>query len=122
MSRSNKKRLYIAFYPRNAKPTSPGRFHVALLIMSKSPAHDNAETTRYHVTNLVTGESIVEWRFSKEQTVVRWFRLHSLLLLGKIRSEAVVDEVDRILHQIPLVQGDPSWSCTSWIATAIKVS
>jgi len=121
MRRSNKKRLYIAFYPRNAKATSPGRFHVALLLMSKSPASDNQETMRYHVTNLVTGDSVVEWRFSKEQTVVRWFRLQSLLLLGKIASKVAVDELDHILHQIPLVQDDPSWNCTIWITSAIKL-
>ncbi|POR32556.1 Uncharacterized protein TPAR_07232 [Tolypocladium paradoxum] len=132
----NKKRLYVALYPsgtvgneerRYDIPPSPNpltrpvlnsptlrRYHWAFLVGPKVEAGKAVPGMRYHVKNFPGSRWVYEELEAKD---VRWTnRLLARIVVAKIEDQGrLVD----IMRNTPVVQGDDSWRCRSWIADVL---
>ena len=96
---ANRRNLYIAYYARTPKPTSPGRYHTALIVLpdpspsttvvrvsrrlryilstSPAPEFESKTATKYHVVNVPVaderGKGRISWelRVEKDDATVR---------------------------------------------------
>ncbi|KAK3933570.1 hypothetical protein QBC46DRAFT_326314 [Diplogelasinospora grovesii] len=116
-SKQPKLNLYVALYARE----QPNTYHWALLTGYKDE-HKKPEGYRYHVRNLPgrdqSGRAVVTWQYEeRDLTNVRF----TTQLLVRIRVSKVADlaRLQEILRQVPVVQGDPSWTCRIWVRDAI---
>jgi hypothetical protein len=118
---TNKDRIYIAYYPSGAV-NNELKFHVAILLVCKSPVDPNAtETVRYHVTNRISPGGRQVWVFEAKITQDCTLSLYGLLLLGKLPSEYSRAYVNSIMAAVPIVQDNPNWRCRHWVLNAIQV-
>ena len=109
---ANRRNLYIAYYARTPKPTTPGRYHTALIVLPDpspdttvasmlrrfryilAPEFENKTASKYHVVNVPVaderGIGRVSWEFrvEKSDATVRdtslRMRLVALMLVGVV--------------------------------------
>jgi Family of unknown function (DUF6914) len=123
LSLPNKKRLYMALYPREPSVENPESFHVALLLMRKQPTNEVDDTVRYHVISKINPQREVVWSFVAEHGVrARTIKLVGLVLLGKIPPDVTQGHLEACLRSIPMDQDNPMWNCTHWVMNAIEAS
>ena len=123
LSVPNKKRLYVALYPREPSVNNPESFHVALLLMRKQPTNEVDDTMRYHVNSKINPQRELIWTFVAENGVrARTIKLVGLVLLGKIPPDVTQGQLENCLRNVPIVQGNSKWNCTHWVIRAIEAS
>lgn len=111
---SNKDRIYVALYARGGQ--DPNTYHWAIIIGPKNEV-EGGQGGRYHVKHdpLQPGESF--WKY--EDLPIPLTQTASLLArvtIGKVTDKS---RLERVLKNVPLVQGDPAWTCRVWVRDAI---
>jgi len=121
----NKRRVYIAFFHREASPENPLRFHTALLVTPKNPnsASDKKSSRLFHVVNRIDNTTKQDtWYFEPRETRSRTQMLAGLMLLGKVPNGISDQELENILEQVErktLVSEDREWRCRHWVWEAL---
>ncbi|KAI1176473.1 hypothetical protein F4777DRAFT_268813 [Nemania sp. FL0916] len=109
----NKPRLYIALYPSGVPNNPELKYHWAFLVGPKIENDEIVPGARYHVKNSFQGWTYEEMEL---QNVRNTTTLLVRILIAKIEDEKRLVELFR---RVPVVQGDPSWRCRTWIANAL---
>ena len=110
----NKPRLYIALYtnPR------PNQYHWALMVGPKDV--EDPSVVRYHVKNPpaeIAGEVVAPWIYERiVPSRLRTWNLLARLVVAKIEEP---DLIDSTLQAVPIIQGDPEWTCRIWVKDAV---
>lgn len=110
--------VYVALYFRNSQAPSDS-YHWAILVESKSSLTRTFETRQYHVKNTVQpGVSGQPWVFeeSKLEDSITRFRLLTRVLVGRVKK---LGDLSACLRSVPLIQGDPNWTCRMWVRDAL---
>ena len=70
---------------------------------------------RYHAINPPPGQ----WIYDKipVDNVRMTAQLLARILIAKVED---LDRLHAILESVPVIQGDPTWRCRSWIADALE--
>lgn len=70
---------------------------------------------RHHAVN----PPLVGWKYEKVSLadVRSTNNLLARILIAKVED---LDRLNMILERVPVVQDDPNWRCTSWIASALE--
>jgi hypothetical protein len=104
----------ILSFPLAQFRANPGhrRYHWGFLVGPK--AEKDMPGTQYHVKNHpITGWVYEENTVTNVQSAVT---LLARVLVAKIEDE---ERLVEILRSVPVVQGDPSWRCRTWLANAL---
>lgn len=126
----DKDRLYLVLAHRSMK--RPG-FHWALMVVPKKGSKNgNMQGAHvFHAVNTYTSANVPLdhnnnplWRYENNAVdTMLHARLVARFLVAKLVAGRSTDEtithVDSILKQVPLVQGDPRWTCISWLIDAL---
>lgn len=114
---SNKPRLYVALYAQGGDESiRPRRFHWALLVC---PKDDKGTAYRYHVINTLQPGVVGQvWRF--EARPLAQFSTQLLLTRTLVAKIERPQDVERGLSSVPIVQGNPNWTCRIWVREAIQ--
>ncbi len=109
-----KPRLYIALYTNPL----PNQYHWALMVGPEDV--QNPSVVRYHVKNPpgnVSGRNVAHWIYERTvPTRLRTWNLLARLLVAKIEKPNLIDST---LRSVPIIQGDPAWTCKIWVRNAI---
>lgn len=120
MVRSNKARLYVVLYARGQKGAEPERrFHWALAWGPKEEKKDRTGRL-WHVKDTYRADLTLGTWWLETKTIVSGMVEGTSLgrvMVGKILD---VDRMERVLRDLPLKQGDPKWTCRSWICDALS--
>lgn len=115
----NKDRIYVAFY--QPEQDGPLPLHSGILRVPKqSPRHSHL----YHaipVNDIHDGIMTTAWEYSSVDIDARDSKLIALVLLGKLPSRFLADDVDTVLSTVPRQQQNDYWSCVNWVCDAINV-
>ncbi|KAL8970776.1 MAG: hypothetical protein Q9197_003631 [Variospora fuerteventurae] len=118
---SDKDRLYVALYVRGGgsrrEPDADEQFHWGLLVGPKSD-HHSEKGWRFHVKNTMTAIEVSDWVFDERE--IGMARTASLLVRVVVAKVTSMARLQAALHGVPLVQGDPSWNCISWVRNALE--
>ncbi|KAK2761648.1 hypothetical protein FQN54_001476 [Arachnomyces sp. PD_36] len=110
--------VYVALYYRNSR-APPDSYHWAILVESKSSLSGSSEILQYHIKNTIQpGISGQPWVFeeSKLQDSNTRFRLLTRVLVGRVKK---LGDASACLRSVPLIQGDPGWTCRVWVRDAL---
>ncbi|KAH0283148.1 hypothetical protein M436DRAFT_86485 [Aureobasidium namibiae CBS 147.97] len=112
---SGKPRLYAALYPSGATRGDEIRYHWALLVGPKNESSKTVPGMRHHATN----PPFEGWKYEKKsiEDVRSTVNLLGRILIAKVED---LDRLNMILERVPVVQDDPNWRCTSWMASALE--
>ena len=116
----HKKRLYVALYFRSSLST----FHWSLLLVEKNGVGEDVASHRYHVTTLDDSNKLTEvWKYDKDAyaNLYRSRTIVSLVRIGKVGKDQEAVIGDLVEKDVPIVQGDLSWTCRVWVLEAVKV-
>ncbi|KAI4284287.1 MAG: hypothetical protein L6R35_004940, partial [Caloplaca aegaea] len=114
---SDKDRLYVALYARGGsakrEPGSDEMYHWALLVGPKSDGEDDRRI-RYHARDSFGRV----WEYEEREI----YRATSIMLLARVIVAKVtnVERLQAALRSVPVVQGDESWNCVSWVKNALE--
>ncbi|KAJ7171484.1 hypothetical protein C8R46DRAFT_895058, partial [Mycena filopes] len=122
--RSNKHRLYISLlYRQNAE-----NFHWALTLSPPTERKNCKDSVRYDAANTITaawdGVSPVPWRYRYDPVdPLLDLKLVARVLVAKLPSNTPFEDWATNIHDtcraVPLVQGDPNWTCRIWAFQAL---
>lgn len=89
------------------------RYHWALLVGPKSDGEDDRRI-RYHARDSIGGV----WEYEEREI----YRATSIMLLARVIVAKVtnVERLQAALRSVPVVQGDESWNCVSWVKNALE--
>lgn len=127
MPNSNKRRLYIAFFHREATKEVPVKFHTAFLVTPKNlkTTSNKKNSHLYHVVNRISPETGEDtWIFESRETRSRTQYLAGVMFLGKLPGSISDANLHDILDKVPrqdLVRDKRAWRCCNWIWDALPV-
>ncbi|KAF8064342.1 hypothetical protein FPV67DRAFT_1504606 [Lyophyllum atratum] len=114
-----KPRLYMAFYRRGQQFPGDVKYHTALLLIPKgaNPESTDLLAIRYHAINRIADGQQV-WKFETTNTRLTTHLLCGLVFLGKVAISS--SELEKIMEEVPVINGDPVWRCCHWIWSAVN--
>ncbi|KDQ59155.1 hypothetical protein JAAARDRAFT_654724 [Jaapia argillacea MUCL 33604] len=124
-SKSNKHRLYLAFYHQTFEWDPSIRFRTALLVTPKDPASSKGQSWRYHVNETFYGRGLYRWEYEGTQVNLLGSdparRLVALVHLSKLDPE-VVDEVvlAALLRNVRVDPEGGDGGAREWIRNAVR--
>ncbi|KDQ52781.1 hypothetical protein JAAARDRAFT_476370 [Jaapia argillacea MUCL 33604] len=124
-NKSNKHRLYLAFYHQTLEWDPSIRFRTALLVTPKDPSISKGQSWRYHVRESFHGTGLFHWEY--EGTPVNLSggdparKLVALVLLSKLDPEEV-DEVGlaALLRDVRVDPEGGDGGAREWVRNAIR--
>lgn len=113
----NKHRIFVTFQHRNDRPG----FHWSIMVAPKRENGDEKPTV-YDATNTIAaGYESGQWRYRvRKDDLLSYGNFVARVLVAKI-SPAQAETIDSLMESAPVVQGDPSWTCVSWVKGALDV-
>lgn len=65
----------------------------------------------------ISGQTVAYWIYERiEPTRLRTWNLLARLIVAKIEN---VELLEQTLESVPVVQGDPAWTCRVWVREAV---
>ncbi|KAJ7088045.1 hypothetical protein B0H15DRAFT_949857 [Mycena belliarum] len=122
--RFNKPRLYVSLLYRQNQDD----FHWAITLAPKTEVPNARDSVRYDAANTITaawdGVPPVPWRYRYDPVdPLLDLKLVARILVAKLPgSTSFADwaaQIDETCRAVPLVQGDPSWTCRTWAHEAL---
>jgi hypothetical protein len=97
------------------RSSSNRRYHWALLVGPKNESSKEVPGVRYHVRN----PPLAGWTYEKTpvDNIQVTVQLLARILIAKVED---LDRLNAIFESVPVIQGDPKWTCRSWIASALE--
>ncbi|KAJ6498466.1 hypothetical protein C8R47DRAFT_1041063 [Mycena vitilis] len=119
-----KHRLYISLlYRQNAD-----NFHWAITLGPKDERPNRKDSVRYDAANTITaawnGIPPIPWRYRYDPVdPMLDMKLVARILIAKLPSKTSFEDWATTIHQtcraVPLVQGNPGWTCRTWAMEAL---
>ncbi|KAJ7836271.1 hypothetical protein B0H14DRAFT_1125788 [Mycena olivaceomarginata] len=120
-----KHRLYISLlYRQNAD-----NFHWAITLGPKYERKNTKDSVRYDAANTITqawnGALPVPWRYRYDPVEpLLDAKLVARILIAKLPSKTPFEDWATSIHDtcraVPLVQGNPAWTCRTWAMEALS--
>lgn len=89
-----------------------------------APKRENGveKPTVYDATNTIApGYESGQWRYRvRKDDLLSYGNFVARVLVAKI-SPAQAETIDSLMESAPVVQGEPSWTCVSWVKGALDV-
>ncbi len=95
----------------------PCSYHWGLLTGPKAD-DKNAKGTRYHAKNPITATGVSEWIYDEQ--VINVARTNSLLVRVVVAKVTDMGRLQAAIRGVPIVQGDPAWTCITWVRNALE--
>lgn len=120
-NRSNKHRLYIAYYSEGRAQGDDVKYHTALILAPKNPDPRKVQTWRYHVKNIDRdGDDM--WVYEGKPTMNSDQRIEAMTLLCKVDDENVSGlGLSMLLREIEVVQDERRWCSRHWVFSALQM-
>ncbi|KAJ6534105.1 hypothetical protein B0H19DRAFT_1004462 [Mycena capillaripes] len=125
MARGSKHRLYISLlYRQNAD-----NFHWAITLGPKHERRNTKDSVRYDAANTITaawnGIKPVPWRYRYDPVdPLLDTKLVARVLVAKLPAKTSFEDWAITIHEtvraVPLVQGNPAWTCRIWAMQALS--
>ncbi|KAF2170320.1 hypothetical protein M409DRAFT_19142 [Zasmidium cellare ATCC 36951] len=112
---SSKPRLYVALHPCGTNIDEKNKYRWSFLVGPKKESANPTPGTRFRVKNSPSRWVYEETHLSNVQMTKQ---LLARILIAKVED---YERLVSILRNVPIVQGDPSWRCWSWIASALEM-
>ncbi|KZT22575.1 hypothetical protein NEOLEDRAFT_1149948 [Neolentinus lepideus HHB14362 ss-1] len=120
-NRSNKHRLYIAYYSQGRAQGDDVKFHTALILAPKNPDPRKVQTWRYHAKNIDRdGDDM--WIYEGKPTMNSDQRIEAMTFLCKVGDEDVSGlGLSMLFREIDVIQDERRWSSRHWVIAALQL-